>query len=201
MRRDRRRRPLRSVLPITVGALLAAITAPAPASAAVTAVSIGSFNQPVYVTSTATSPELLFVVERRGVIRVLDDAILLAQPFLDISALVKAVPDQGAGGEQGLLSMAFAPDYADSGLFYVYYTNNDGDIEIDEFRVSAANPARALPGSRRTVIVIPHREAANHNGGQLLSAPTTASSSTSPPATAAPGSARTPAISMSCSAR
>jgi hypothetical protein len=70
-----------------------------------------------------------------------------------------------AGGERGLLSMAFAPDYAKSGLFYVYFTGQDGDIRIQEFR--RATRDRANPGSRREVIRIEHSAYPNHNGGQL----------------------------------
>jgi len=61
--------------------------------------------------------------------------------------------------------MAFAPDYETSGLFYVAYTNPTGDVEIDE--IARLNRFQAEPSSRRRVLVIPHREASNHNGGQL----------------------------------
>ena len=68
-------------------------------------------------------------------------------------------------GERGLLSVAFPPDYRESGRFYVYYTDNSGDIRIDEFH--RRSQTRAAAGSRRTVIAIPHPENSNHNGGQL----------------------------------
>lgn len=135
------------------------------------AVPVGDFRRPTHVTATPAVPDLLFVVEQAGKISVLEDEVPLSKPFLDIRSLVKAKPDAGAGAEQGLLSMAFPPDYADTGLFYVYFNNNDADIEVDEFSVSAADPARADPASRRPVIVIDHRAADNHNGGQLQFAP------------------------------
>jgi glucose/arabinose dehydrogenase len=80
--------------------------------------------------------------------------------FLDLRALVG-----DDGGERGLLSIAFPPDYARSGRFYVYYTDNDGNIRVDEFH--RRTTTRAARGSRRSVIVIPHPVNANHNGGQL----------------------------------
>ncbi len=76
-------------------------------------------------------------------------------------------PGPGAvdGGERGLLSIAFPPEYAQSRRFYVYYTDNAGNIRVEEFKRRSAT--RAARGSRRTVIEIPHPVNANHNGGQL----------------------------------
>ena len=140
---------------------------PASASAAVTAVQIGSFDNPTYVADAPAFPRLLFVVERGGQIEVMRDEVPRSTPFLDISSIVLASGEPGAGGEQGLLSVAFPGDYADSGRFYVCFTNTNGDVEVDEFRRSATNPLRADPASRRQVIVVPHPFASNHNGGQL----------------------------------
>jgi glucose/arabinose dehydrogenase len=69
------------------------------------------------------------------------------------------------GGERGLLSIAFPPDYAQSGRFYVYYTDDSGNIRVDEFQRHSAT--RAQQSSRRPVIEVPHPVNANHNGGQL----------------------------------
>ena len=74
------------------------------------------------------------------------------------------------GGERGLLSMAFAPDYATSGKFYVYFTDAGGDIRIEEYRRSS-NPDRADPATRRLVLTIEHSSEDNHNGGQLQFGP------------------------------
>jgi glucose/arabinose dehydrogenase len=120
---------------------------------------IGRFLEPVYVTAAPGFPKLLFVVEQRGTVRVLKSGHVRRPFFLDIRDLVQA------GGERGLLSIAFPPDYASSRRFYVYYTDNDGNIRIDEFRRRSAT--RAASGSRRPVIEIPHPVNANHNGGQL----------------------------------
>src|SRR5688500_828007 len=87
---------------------------------------VGNFANPVYVTGAPGFPRLLFVVEQEGTVRVLHGGKRLRRPFLDISGLV------GAGGERGLLSIAFPPDYERSGRFYAYFTDNEGDIRIDE---------------------------------------------------------------------
>lgn len=120
---------------------------------------IGSFSSPVYVTGAPGFPKLLFVVEQEGQVIVLRDGRRQAQPFLDIRGLVSD------GGERGLLSIAFPPDYRRSGWFYVYYTDRQGNIEIDRFTRKSAT--RAARGSRRALVHIPHPVNANHNGGQL----------------------------------
>ena len=119
---------------------------------------IGSFEAPVYVAGAPGFPKLLFVVEQPGRIVVLKDG-RRAGTFLDLGDLV------AYGGERGLLSVAFPPDYARSKRFYVYYTDQDGAIRVDELRRRTAT--RAAAGSRREVIRIPHPVNANHNGGQL----------------------------------
>jgi glucose/arabinose dehydrogenase len=123
---------------------------------------IGSFSAPVYVTSPPGDRRRLFVVEQGGRIRVLVDGHVRRRPFLDISGKVRA------GGEQGLLSMAFAPDYASSGRFYVDYTDNGGDSRIVEYRRASAT--RANPRSARRLI-FQRQPQANHNGGLLLFGP------------------------------
>jgi glucose/arabinose dehydrogenase len=120
---------------------------------------IGSFDAPVYVTGAPGFARLLFVVEQPGQIAVLRNGQRLRKPFLDLRGQVSY------GGERGLLSVAFPPDYARSKRFYVYYTDNDGNIRIDEFKRGSA--VRAKRSSQRKVIVIPHPVNANHNGGQL----------------------------------
>ncbi|MDX6632162.1 MAG: hypothetical protein QOG26_167 [Solirubrobacterales bacterium] len=150
------------------GALaLAAIASPASAGAVtLTRVTGHDFNSPVYVTQPPNGGPLL-VVEQPGVIRAIKGNSVRSTPFLDIRGRVTG------GGEQGLLSVAFPPNYARTHLFYVYYTNRgcsaagDCDIEIDEFHRSRSNSSRADASSRRRVLTIPHRQAGNHNGGQL----------------------------------
>jgi glucose/arabinose dehydrogenase len=125
---------------------------------------LGRFNQPTYIAAPRGERRLRFVVEREGRIRVLRGRRVLEDPFLDISG------DVSTGGESGMLSMAFAPDYAESRRFYVYYTDNQGFITVDSFLRSQTTPTRAEPGSRRNVIRIPHHRF-NHKGGQLQFGP------------------------------
>jgi glucose/arabinose dehydrogenase len=120
---------------------------------------IGNFDNPTYIAGAPGFPKLLFVVEQPGKVEVLSGGRRLSHPFLDIRGLVDF------GGERGLLSIAFPPDYKQSGNFYVYYTDKAGNIRVDEFQ--RATVTRAKPGSRRSVIEIPHPVNANHNGGQL----------------------------------
>jgi glucose/arabinose dehydrogenase len=114
--------------------------------------------EPVFVTAPKTEPQNLYVVEQAGRIRVLVNGRLRTQPFLDIRSQVQS------GGEQGLLSMAFHPNYAKNHRFFVYFNARNGDIHVVEYR---SNGMRAVPGSARLRLVARHRENANHNGGQL----------------------------------
>jgi glucose/arabinose dehydrogenase len=129
-------------------------------------VSVGTFTQPVYLTGAPGDAKRVFVVQKPGKIAVVIGGHTAARPFLDITKVVNS-----SGEEQGLLSMAFAPDYATSGLFYVDYTSANGDIHVAQYRRSAHNPDLASASSARPVITIPHRYAPNHNGGQLQFGP------------------------------
>jgi glucose/arabinose dehydrogenase len=152
---------------ITSAALLLAgvlaLLVPAGAAADPAFVSIGDFSAPIYVTAPPRDTSRVFVVERGGTIQVVRGGTKLGTPFLDISGDVDAV-----NGERGLLSMTFAPDYATSGLFYVYMVarNPVGEIQIREYKRSAANADRADP-TGRIVYRATHNEESNHNGGQV----------------------------------
>lgn len=132
--------------------------AAAPAAGGVKLVSVGKFNLPLYVTAPPKDLRRVMVVQQGGRISVVRDGKSLGRPFLDISSRVTA------GGEQGLLGLAFSPDYAKSGLFYVYFTRRDGKQEVAELRRATSDRANA--GSIRSVLVMDDPEA-NHNGGQL----------------------------------
>jgi hypothetical protein len=137
----------------------AALAIPSPASGAALE-PIGTFDQPVYVTSLP-DPDRLLVVEQAGTIQLWQGGA--GSTFLDIRSLVLA------GGERGLLSVAVAPDYRTTGHIYVYYTRRpDGALQIDEFTSSGSSVPAA---SRREVLTIPHPGASNHNGGQLQFGP------------------------------
>lgn len=121
---------------------------------------IGSFDAPLYVTQPGDSGEDIYVVEQGGrIIRVAPDGS--TETFLDIS------DETVADGEQGLLSMAFAPDYADSGLLYVDYTNLDGDTRVVEYR---AEDGRVDESSAREILAV-DQPYPNHNGGLVLFGP------------------------------
>jgi glucose/arabinose dehydrogenase len=125
---------------------------------------VGQFDSPVHVDNAPGSRKLLFVVQQPGTIQVVRRKRTLSTPFLDLRDEVECC------GEQGLLSIAFAPDYERSGLFYVYYTVRGGDINrVAEFRRSS--PTTADPASARTVIEFDHPNFSNHNGGQLQFGP------------------------------
>ncbi|MGH2980656.1 MAG: PQQ-dependent sugar dehydrogenase, partial [Solirubrobacterales bacterium] len=126
---------------------------------------IGDFDEPLYVTQPPGESRDLYVVEREGTIRVVDDGRVLPRPFLDVSDLITA-----EGSEQGLLSMAFAPYYQRSGRFYVDYTNTEGDTRVVEYRRAGGDPHRADPGSARDVLGV-DQPYENHNGGLVLFGP------------------------------
>ncbi|HEV7460648.1 MAG TPA: PQQ-dependent sugar dehydrogenase [Solirubrobacteraceae bacterium] len=159
-------------------AIVAAALAVAPAHADVTAAGslrlapIGSFNSPTYVTGPPGDPSRVVVVQKGGTIRMVRSGVTLPAPFLSVAGVHDA-------GEQGLLSLAFAPDYATSGRLYVY--SNDAtscdssgancDVRIDEYRSGGAGADAVDPGTRRLVLRIDHKEFQNHDGGQLQFGP------------------------------
>jgi glucose/arabinose dehydrogenase len=127
-------------------------------------VRVGVFRQPTYVTGSPGDTQRLFVVEKLGLIMVLGHGH--RHRYLDITRLVKS-----SNSEQGLLSMAFAPDYQTSGRFYVYYTGANNDVHIVQYTRAGRDPNRASPSSARNVLTIDHHRYTNHNGGQLQFGP------------------------------
>ena len=132
----------------------------AESAAAVRLVRVGTFAEPTFLTSPPGDRRRRFVTERAGVIRIVRGSRKLRRPFLDIRDRVQS------GGESGLLSMAFAPDFARSRRYYVYYVDNAGFLVVDAFRASATAPNHTQVGSRRNVIRQPHHQG-NHKGGQI----------------------------------
>lgn len=119
-------------------------------------------NSPVYVTSPPGDARL-FVVEQSGRIRIFQSGQLLATPFLDITSKVLS------GGERGLLSVAFHPQYATNGFFYVYFTGAGGELRIERYSVSA-NANLANGASAKLILAVPHART-NHNGGLAMFGP------------------------------
>ena len=142
-------REMRIKSAIAIAGALAALTVAAAPAGAATLQPVGQFSSPVYVTSDPNDAARLFVVERAGAIRLIANGATTT--FMDATTLVHS------GGEQGLLSMAFSPDFAQTGRFYVYYTSRPGgDIQIDEFTASGD---RADLATRRPILTVPHRDA------------------------------------------
>ncbi len=119
---------------------------------------------PVYVTAAPGDTSRIFIIEQPGRIRIYKNDSLAVTPFLDIDALVTS-----SGNEQGLLGMAFHPQYNVNGYFYVNYTGNDGSTYIDRFQVSG-DPDVADGGSRFTILTVA-QPFTNHNAGMLAFSP------------------------------
>jgi glucose/arabinose dehydrogenase len=121
----------------------------------------GGLDNPVHITHAGDGSGRLFVVEQPGRIKILVNGVL--QPtFLDITDRVRST-----GNEEGLLSLAFPPDYDSSNPnFYVYYTQLDGNNVVSRFSTSG-DPNLADPASEEKILVLPHPDYSNHNGGQL----------------------------------
>jgi glucose/arabinose dehydrogenase len=116
-------------------------------------------DSPLGIASTPSEPDRLYIVEQPGLVRVLEDGKLLSEPFLDVQDQVVS------GGEQGLLSLAFDPEYESTGLFYVDYTDTNGDTRVFEYEATASGPVK-----RRELLFV-DQPYANHNGGQLAFGP------------------------------
>lgn len=120
------------------------------------------FLSPVFLTSPP-GDDRLFIVEQQGRIRIIDGDQVLSTPFLDVGNQVQA------GNEQGLLSLAFHPNYASNGSFFIYYTDLNGDTQVERYFVSG-DPNVADPNSAETILSV-SQPFANHNGGLLLFGP------------------------------
>jgi glucose/arabinose dehydrogenase len=122
---------------------------------------IRGLDSPIHVSAPRSEPNNLYIVEQGGRIKVRVGSRLRARPFLDIRSLVQV------GGEQGLFSVAFHPNYARNRRFYVQYTDNGGDTRIVEYQSRGLNRSPA----RRRQIFFQDDPYSNHNGGQLVFGP------------------------------
>jgi glucose/arabinose dehydrogenase len=127
------------------------------------------FRQPVDL-DAPPGDDRLFVVQRVGVIRILDERRQMLDPaFLDIQDRVGS-----RGIEQGLLGLAFHPDYAENGRFFVYFTDREGNRQLSEFQVSSTDPNRARPDSERVIFELEQPEGSTdirHYAGNLVFGP------------------------------
>jgi len=125
---------------------------------------VGTFQSPVYLTAAPGDTQRLFVVEQAGRVVVLHHDTVQLRPFLDIRGRI------AAGGERGLLSIAFDPQYATSGRVFVYFTDTGGDIRIVRYHVSS-DPDSLDEATADTTLKVAHPGQSNHNGGQLQFGP------------------------------
>ena len=146
----------------TPAAAISPAASAVPTPLAVVPISLGSvasgFASAIGVSSAPGDPRL-FVIQQTGQVVIVSGG-KRGGTFLDISSRLSCC------GERGLLGLAFHPDYAANGRFFVRYTTPAGDVRVSEFHVSS-NPNKADPGSEKVIITIPHPSFANHNGGRI----------------------------------
>lgn len=119
------------------------------------------FSLPVAMVQDPTNPDVQFVLEQRGRIRVIVDGVVQGTDFLNLTGLVHASNSEG-----GLLGMAFHPNYAKNRFFFLYYTDTSGDTRIVRYTRNAANPLLADPGTAMQVLFV-DQPFSNHNGGTM----------------------------------
>lgn len=130
----------------------------------ITTVRVASgLTRPIGVFHAPGDTSRIFIIEKQGFIRILENGVLLPAPFLDVDAITGG--GTSTSSEQGLLGLAFHPDYANNGLFYIDHTNNAGSTVIAEYQVSG-NPNVANAASRRELLTIA-QPFTNHNGGWI----------------------------------
>jgi glucose/arabinose dehydrogenase len=126
-------------------------------------------TRPIFLTNAGDGSGRLFVAEQTGAIRVIENGTVRPTPFLDISALLSRDVFAQGYSERGLLGMAFHPDYANNGQFFIHYTDTEGNTTIARYHVST-DPNVANPNSAE--IILTHEQPyANHNGGMIAFGP------------------------------
>jgi glucose/arabinose dehydrogenase len=131
-------------------------------------------NLPLFITNAGDGSNRLFILQQTGQIRIFKNGSLLATPFLNLSGLVSNFT--GANGEQGLLGLAFDPNYATNGIFYITYTTSNNDptfiytTTLARYHVSSGNADLADTTSGSVLLSIP-KKYTNHNGGMLTFGP------------------------------
>jgi len=121
----------------------------------------GAVTNPIDIVNAGDGTNRLFIVQQGGIIKVYNQSpVSFIGDFLTVTGIT-------SGGERGLLSMAFHPDYKNNGYLFVYYTNASGDIELARYHTPAATPNAADPNSKQVLLTIPHPGQSNHNGGKL----------------------------------
>jgi glucose/arabinose dehydrogenase len=152
------------VASLLAAALVAAALTPGAARAAQTVNArpvVTGLDAPVFVTAAPGEPNRLYVVEQAGRILVVEKGRVRTQPFLDVRGTISA------GGERGLLGLAFPADYPTSRTFVVNYTDAAGDTRVVRYR---SNGTRAIPSSAVKLLTV-RQPYANHNGGMVAFGP------------------------------
>jgi glucose/arabinose dehydrogenase len=152
----------RAALVLVGAVVLLALPATAQAASLRLALIAHGLPNPIYVTTPPNDGSRVFIVLKGGVIRVMQNGKLLPRPFLNISNRVSH------GAEQGLLSMAFDPNYGTNHRFFVSYTNRAGDSRVTAYH--AISPTRANPFTMRIFLSV-NQPAPNHNGGDIAFGP------------------------------
>jgi hypothetical protein len=128
---------------------------------------VAGLDRPVHVAVAPGEPGRLYAVGQAGVVTVVEDGRALPEPFLDLTEEVLTGPKGQAASERGLLSIAFAPDYASTGRLAVFFTDRQGAVKVVEYR---AGQGRVRAGSARVLLHVP-KASERHNGGQLQYGP------------------------------
>ncbi|MCY4105753.1 MAG: PQQ-dependent sugar dehydrogenase [Chloroflexi bacterium] len=134
---------------------------------------VSGLELPLFLTHAGDGSRRLFVVEQGGLIRIIQNGELREEPFLDVSHLADSMyffDELTHYSENGLLGMAFHPNYAENGLFFIHYTDYEGDSVLERYQVDGADPNRADPASGQVILTVdqPHHW---HNGGMLAFGP------------------------------
>lgn len=120
-------------------------------------------SSPLHLTNANDGRRRIFIVQQRGIIKVVQPGSTVPTDYLNISTIVSS-----SGSERGLLGLAFHPQFAANRRFFVYYTRqSDGAIEIAEYLQSETDPNDAVDAAVRVIITIPHSDNSNHNGGTI----------------------------------
>lgn len=128
---------------------------------------ITGLSLPVHLTVANDGSRRIFIVQQRGIIKVVQPGTNVTSDFISLVGTVSS-----SGNERGLLGLAFHPQFATNRRFFVYYTRlSDGAIEISEYKTFTSNPNQGDPSTARPIITIPHTLASNHNGGTIAFGP------------------------------
>jgi glucose/arabinose dehydrogenase len=123
---------------------------------------VSGLNNPVFVTSARDGSGRLFVVQQGGTVRVVKNGRVQAGSYLDVRGRISS------GGERGLLSMAFHPNFAKHPTVFAAYTRGDGALQVVRFKVRRPGASHVIASSMVRLLAVPHAEQSNHNAGQLM---------------------------------